>query len=272
MTTGYLHGYDTAEQTRLVRQAAYWRDTLLLPGLGYRPGERVLEVGCAAGAALAEIAAAFPGVRVAGLDLEERQIAFAREHLAARGVEGADLRVGDACALPWADASFDHVFMMWFLEHLPDADTRVAALREALRVLRPGGTITATETDYEAFGFAPSFPDVELLLRAQRDWFGERGSAVMGRELGPLLVRAGFADVRNPGLCFHFFRGDGTERLRAHTEYVVGFLAPAVAPMAAAGGLDLARLERGLALLAALPDVEGAAATQVVHRGRGTKR
>ena len=99
----YIHGYSREEQARLIEQAEYWRDTLILPGLEYSAGQRVLEIGCAAGASLGVLGQAFPGLRLAGLDIEPKQIAFAEQHLAALGLGGAELRVGDAKALPWPD-------------------------------------------------------------------------------------------------------------------------------------------------------------------------
>ena len=74
---------------------------------------------------------AFPGVILAGVDIEARQLDTARAHLRRLGLE-ADLRQADALELPYPDASFDHGWMMWFVEHLADP---VAALREARRVL-----------------------------------------------------------------------------------------------------------------------------------------
>ena len=82
----YLHGYSPEEQRRLVEQAEYWRETLILPDLPYRPGERLLDVGCGAGAVLGVIAAAHPGLRLAGIDREAAQIAAAGRHLESLGV------------------------------------------------------------------------------------------------------------------------------------------------------------------------------------------
>ena len=52
----YLHGYSPEEQARLVEQAEYWRERLILPDLPYLAGDRLLDVGCGAGAVLGVIA------------------------------------------------------------------------------------------------------------------------------------------------------------------------------------------------------------------------
>jgi SAM-dependent methyltransferase len=53
----------------------------------------------------------------------------------------ADIKQGDALALPFADAEFDRVVAAEVLEHIPDDE---AAIAELARVLRPGGTIAVT--------------------------------------------------------------------------------------------------------------------------------
>ena len=63
----YLHGYTASEQQRLVHQAKYWSNSLIPVGLRYRPGDRVLEIGCAAGASLCVLARTFPGIEVTGI-------------------------------------------------------------------------------------------------------------------------------------------------------------------------------------------------------------
>src|SRR5204862_5703302 len=52
-------------------------------------------------------------------------------------------RVGDARGLDEPDASFDAVLLLGPLYHLPERDDRLAALREARRVVRPGGQVFA---------------------------------------------------------------------------------------------------------------------------------
>src|SRR5688500_14927918 len=117
--TDYVHGYGTPEQERLVEQAEHWRHRLIRDGTEFEPGTRLLEVGCGVGAVLAVLGQEFPGVELFGLDVESKQLGFARRYLTRVDVEAA-LAKADARALPFDDASFDHVWMMWFLEHVAD--------------------------------------------------------------------------------------------------------------------------------------------------------
>lgn len=104
--------------------------------LDARPGVRVLDLGCGRGEVL--LACARRGADVAGIDYSPAAVEISRETLGA--VPGADVREGDVTRLPWPDASFDRVLSGDVIEHLHPADGE-AMLREAHRVLRPGGTL-----------------------------------------------------------------------------------------------------------------------------------
>jgi ubiquinone/menaquinone biosynthesis C-methylase UbiE len=261
----YLHGYSSTEQQRLVRQAEYWREKLIPIGLSYQPGEQVLEIGCAAGATLAVLAQVFPGIGVAGVDIEPHQIDFAGTHLRSSGVD-ADLRVGDGANLPWANGSFDHVYIMWLLEHLKDS---TAILREAHRVLRRQGTITLTETDYTSFKVTPPSADWDYLENAQFEFFARHGNPIAGRQLGVLLRGAGFAEVRNAPVGFHFFQG--ARGFREHVDYILEFLEPGLAKMVPLGFNEM-RLRSGIEYLRSIPDRENGSMTTIVYRAQGTRR
>lgn len=93
----------------------------------------VLEIGVGMGADL--LCWARAGARATGVDLTERAVRIAAERLRRAGLH-ATLRVADAERLPFPDASFDIVWSWGVLHHTPRSGQ---ALREAARVLRPGG-------------------------------------------------------------------------------------------------------------------------------------
>lgn len=114
--------------------------------LGLRPGERVLDMGCGAGRHAFE--AYRRGADVVAFDQDADELAGVRDLFAAMREAGevpagaeADVKEGDALALPFADGEFDRIIAAEVLEHIP-AD--IAAIEELVRVLRPGGTIAVT--------------------------------------------------------------------------------------------------------------------------------
>lgn len=92
-------------------------------------GQAVLDLCCGHGALTGKLVEA--GAQVSGLDFSEKML-----HHAARNAPGADLRKGDAAALPFADESFDVVICNFGMMHLPD---QPSVLREIRRVLKPAG-------------------------------------------------------------------------------------------------------------------------------------
>jgi ubiquinone/menaquinone biosynthesis C-methylase UbiE len=263
----YVHGYAPGERDRRLRQAEFWRDRLLLRDVHYQAGERLLEIGCATGATLGVLGLAFPGLQLAGVDIEARQIASADAHLAGLGLR-AKLRVRCGESLPWGDGTFDHVYVIWLLEHVLDPRP---ILSEARRVLRPGGTITVTETDYASFHVHPNSADYEYLRQAQHDLFARNGNPIAGRMLGPLLASAGFVQVESMLVGFHFFTPDGSDVLLRYVAYASVFMAGEIGPMVRQLGCDGERLSRGLAFFRSLPDQRAASSTQLVFRARGIK-
>jgi SAM-dependent methyltransferase len=102
-------------------------------------GQDVLDVGCGQGRLVRELTAL--GARVTGMEISEQQLAAAR---AADDGAGARYLVGRAESIPLADGSLDLVVFRASLHHVPIAQM-LPALREARRVLRPGGHVYAAE-------------------------------------------------------------------------------------------------------------------------------
>jgi len=102
-------------------------------------GKNVLDVGCGGGGLARDLSAR--GAQVIGLDISEQQLADAIAH---DGRSGARYLVGSAQGLPLEDGSTDVVVFMRSLHHVPASDLGLA-LREACRVLRPGGAVYVAE-------------------------------------------------------------------------------------------------------------------------------
>lgn len=102
-------------------------------------GSAVLEVGVGMGADFLRWVGA--GAQPVGIDLTQRAVSITARRLRDRfGVQIPPLAMADCERLPFADASFDVVYSWGVLHHTPDT---WAAVLEAIRVLRPGGTLKA---------------------------------------------------------------------------------------------------------------------------------
>ena len=114
--------------------------------LGVRPGDRLLDMGAGAGRHAFE--AYRRGADVIAFDQDADELATVREWFSAMKAAGevpagaeADVKEGDALALPFADGEFDRIIAAEVLEHIP-AD--IQAIVELVRVLRPGGTMAVS--------------------------------------------------------------------------------------------------------------------------------
>ena len=157
----------------------------LLDQAGLRPGQRVLEIGCGTGNLLLAAKRAQPAAVVVGLDPDLAALARADRKARRRGL-AVQLDRGHAEELPYADDSVDVVLSSFMLHHVP-AEQRDAAVREARRVLRPGGALHLLDVG------GPGDP-------GHRHRF-TREHAVEG--IPDLLTRAGFRDVAATGTHVH---------------------------------------------------------------------
>lgn len=177
-------GRRAVEFATLLEPAACREYVALHQHLGVGDGDRVLDLACGSGLAL-ELAAA-RGATCAGIDASERLVAVAADRN-----PGADVRVGDMAALPWADGSFDVVTSfrgIW--------GTTPAAVAEARRVLAPGGRLGLT-----VWGHIKASPGAWALapfrLASQPKVENQAAMVALGRPgVGEaVLAEAGFVDV-----------------------------------------------------------------------------
>jgi SAM-dependent methyltransferase len=114
--------------------------TAFVDHVGLEAGQRVLDVGCGPGALSARAAQVVGADHVTAIDPSQPFVEAARAR-----IPGADVRLGDAESLPFADDSFDAVLSQLVVNFIPDAPAGVAEMR---RVARPGGLVAACVWDY----------------------------------------------------------------------------------------------------------------------------
>jgi ubiquinone/menaquinone biosynthesis C-methylase UbiE len=107
-----------------------------------RDGQRILDVGCGFGGTIARLNERLAGVDLVGLNIDDRQLARAKTLVESRPANHVQFELGDACALPFDAASFDVVLAVESIFHFRD---RRSFLREARRVLRPGGHVALSD-------------------------------------------------------------------------------------------------------------------------------
>jgi ubiquinone/menaquinone biosynthesis C-methylase UbiE len=191
-TNDYVHGYDEFEQHRLDAQASsVW--SLLHDDTRYAPGSRVLEVGCGTGAQTITLARNSPGAQFVSFDRSAVSLEHARARLEAADLHNVELRREELFALPFEHQSFDHLFVCFVLEHLPDP---VAALRALQPFLKPDGTITVFEGDHGSAYFHPESDAARRVTACQVELQRRAGgNAMIGRQVYPLMIEAGFEAV-----------------------------------------------------------------------------
>jgi SAM-dependent methyltransferase len=216
----YVHGYSERESVRLSDQASTLEE-LLHSDTKYPPGSLVLEAGCGIGAQTVILAKNSPQARITSIDISEDSLNKARERATKEGVTNVEFRVENIFDLPFADESFDHVFVCFVLEHLKEPVKALASLR---RVLRTGGTITVIEGDHGSCFFHPETAEAvkawNSLVEVQARLGGD---SLIGRQVYPLLKQAGFSDVTvSPRMVY-------SDSSRPHMEE--GFVRRTIIPM-----------------------------------------
>jgi SAM-dependent methyltransferase len=193
MSETYVHGYHPQENERLQDQAGALVD-LLHFDTAYPRGSTVLEVGCGVGAQTVTLAQRSPDARFTSVDVSADSIAEATRRADWAGLTNVEFRQADIFALPFNAESFDHVFVCFVLEHLARP---VEALAILYRLLRPGGSITVIEGDHGSTYFYPDSQAAHAAIQCQVKLQREAGgNALIGRQLYPLMVEAGFDAVR----------------------------------------------------------------------------
>ncbi len=159
----YTHGHAESvlrsHRTRTAENSAGY----LLPHL--RPGLALLDIGSGPGTITVDLAARVAPGRLTAVEISEAALAITRAEVQRQGLGTVDLAVGDVHDLPFPDGSFDVVHAHQVLQHVADP---VTALREMIRVCRPGGVVAVRDADYSGFVWYPELPGLDRWLAAYK--------------------------------------------------------------------------------------------------------
>lgn len=186
---------DGAAYERMMGTWSQLAGNAFLDWLAPSPGLRWIDVGCGTGAFTQLIADRCAPADLHGVDPAEGQLAFARTRPASRV---AAFHSGNAMALPFPDDRFDAAVMALVLFYAPDP---AVAVGEMVRVVRPGGLVTAYVWDFLGGG-APTEP-IQSEMRAMGIAVPAPPSPAASRleVMQSLWAGAGLTSIDNRELC-----------------------------------------------------------------------
>jgi len=151
-----------------------------------RPGDVVLDLGSGGGIdVLLSARRVAPGGKAYGLDMTDEMLELARENQRTAGVTNVEFLKGTIEQVPLPDASVDVIISNCVINLSED---KPAVLREAFRVLKPGGRFAVS--DVVVCGEIP-----ERVRRSMELWVGCIAGALEEQEFRRLLLTTGFSDV-----------------------------------------------------------------------------
>jgi ubiquinone/menaquinone biosynthesis C-methylase UbiE len=202
MAEGYIHGFTKSEQDRLFQQARVHEDKIFSQ-IDFSGREKLLEIGSGVGAQTQILLERNVQAKIQCVDASKEQVARAREALKDHVQQGrVQIDQADALHLPYEEDSYDGAFICWLLEHVQNP---VGILKEARRVLKPGGIIYCNEVFNSTFYVHPYSPAMlKYWFEFNDHQWSLKGDPFVGGKLANYLIEAGFQNVSTKVLTYQF--------------------------------------------------------------------
>lgn len=192
------------EVNRLISQVdLFWeKEIRCYRQFGLQDGMSILECGSGPGHVIYKILAEYPACRATAVEIDPYLVRILNERLNSHGEKRCAVLQQSITDLGFSDNRFDFVITRLVLEHLPDP---VGAVKEVLRVLKPGGKAVFVDNDFEMhLKTFPEIPEFNTFYDAYcRSRIEEGGNPRIGRELPVILKKAGFTHVDMEVICAH---------------------------------------------------------------------
>lgn len=210
----YTHDYSDVFTQALMSRSADNEAAFILPYL--HSNMTLLDCGCGPGAITADLAKIVSPGHVTGIDIDESQIEFARNHASRLEIVNLDFRTADIYKLLFSDDSFDGAFAHTTIQHLSDP---VSALKEIKRVLKPGGVVGIRDDDVGGSIWSPTNSLMQKGVTIfEKVWRHNGGDPHFGRQQRQALRKAGFSNIKVSANCFYC---DTSEAIEEYGKFVV---------------------------------------------------
>ncbi len=184
---------------------------------GLSDGMAIVEPGSGPGFITEKILKRFPNVNITAVEIDPLLVDYARKYLSEKCLPNKYQVIQKSIMetdLP--ENSYDFAITRLVLEHLPDP---VKAVREIVRILKPGGKAIFVDNDFEMHIMAyPNVTDLRELYNSYcQARYAEGGNPKIGRELPLILKESGLSNVDFEVICAHsevigdemFFKSEG---------------------------------------------------------------
>ncbi|MDF2690232.1 MAG: methyltransferase type 11 [Gammaproteobacteria bacterium] len=196
-TSSYSVGYGKHVVSLFTKRTVQQQAQHLIPYL--KPSSTILDCGCGPGSITLDFARYAYAGAVSGIDLEHSQIEFCKNAAKEQGISNVEFKQGSIMHIPFPDNSFDIVHAHAVLCQL---NSPLDAIKEMMRVAKPGGIVAVREMDWRANLIHPESPLLvkEYQIRKQAiDKMG--GDYFIGGKLRGLFNSAQFAKVEAGASC-----------------------------------------------------------------------